>query len=445
MTSQQVIRSYLSIAGLYTFAASIIWGVNTLFLLDAGLSIEQVFIANTGYTIGTLFFEIPTGVVADTTGRRMSFLLSLVTLFITTLAYVYVGENGGGVVLVTFISIFLGLGFTFYSGAVEAWLVDALDATGYEGELDRVFARGSMVTGAAMLVGSVGGGIIGTIDLVFPYVVRAGLLAILFIIAYANMHDLGYESKPLKLNRIPAEMRQLAGASIRFGWQESHIRLLMLVSFLQAGFMMWAFYAWQPYFLDLLGEPDAIWIAGIITALLSIATIIGNAFTEWETHRSGRRTNLMIGSLAVFGICMMGVGLTNSFWIAVPLFLIAMGTTGVTMPIRQSYIHHLIPSEQRATVLSVDSMFSSGGGIISQLSLGRLAQQVGIAEGYIVGGGVSLLGLPLLFMLRNLGGEADIIIGDAGHSGGQAAHGIPEISQVDCNPHHIPESATASD
>ena len=68
----------------------------------------------------------------------------------------------------------MGLGFTFYSGAMEAWLVDALSATGYAGLLDRVFARGQQVTGAAMLVGTVGGGLLGQIDLSLPYVVRVG-------------------------------------------------------------------------------------------------------------------------------------------------------------------------------------------------------------------------------------------------------------------------------
>ena len=52
-------------------------------------------------------------------------------------------------------SILLGLGFTFFSGATEAWLVDALDATGFTGHLESVFARAQIVSGVAMLIGSV--------------------------------------------------------------------------------------------------------------------------------------------------------------------------------------------------------------------------------------------------------------------------------------------------
>src|SRR3954453_13946081 len=116
--SDRVVRHYLVISGLFTLSASVIWGVNTLFLLDAGLNIFQVFVVNSAFTVGTIFFEIPTGVVADTAGRRRSFLLSTATLMVGTLAYVGISRIGGNVWLFALASGVLGIGFTFYSGAV---------------------------------------------------------------------------------------------------------------------------------------------------------------------------------------------------------------------------------------------------------------------------------------------------------------------------------------
>ena len=84
-TPAHVVRAYLVISGLFTLAASVIWGVNTLFLLDAGLDIFEVFVANAAFTAGMVIFEIPTGVVADTGGRRRSFLLSTVVAELGTL------------------------------------------------------------------------------------------------------------------------------------------------------------------------------------------------------------------------------------------------------------------------------------------------------------------------------------------------------------------------
>lgn len=78
--ARTVQRTYLTLVLLKTLAASFIWGVNTLFLLDAGLSIAEAFAANAFYTLGMVLFEVPTGVVADTRGRRTSFLLGSATL-----------------------------------------------------------------------------------------------------------------------------------------------------------------------------------------------------------------------------------------------------------------------------------------------------------------------------------------------------------------------------
>ena len=85
--SEVIIRNYLTIVGLYTLSASVIWGVNTLFLLEAGLDIFGVFIANGVFSASMALFEIPTGVLADTRGRRVSFLLSVAILGLGTLGY----------------------------------------------------------------------------------------------------------------------------------------------------------------------------------------------------------------------------------------------------------------------------------------------------------------------------------------------------------------------
>jgi len=104
------------LAGTYTLAASLIWSVNTLFLLDAGLSIGEVFVANSIFSVGMVLFEIPTGVVADTVGRRASYLLSIVVLAVTTVMYLGAASAGSSVWVFSAISLFMGLGFTFLLG-----------------------------------------------------------------------------------------------------------------------------------------------------------------------------------------------------------------------------------------------------------------------------------------------------------------------------------------
>src|SRR6187401_2912183 len=159
-TPRSVQRTYITLILGNTLSASLIWGINTLFLLDAGLNNLEAFAANAFFTAGMMVFEVPTGVVADLRGRRVSFLVGALTLMASTLLYVLLWQIHAPFWAWAVVSVLLGLGFTFFSGAMEAWLVDALKATGYQGSLETVFGRAQIVGGVAMLAGSVLGGVI---------------------------------------------------------------------------------------------------------------------------------------------------------------------------------------------------------------------------------------------------------------------------------------------
>jgi MFS family permease len=430
ISPNRIIRNYLILVGLYTLSASLIWGVNTLFLLDSGLTILEVFIANAVFTGSMALFEIPTGVLADTRGRRTSFLLSLVVLMLGTLGYVGASEIQSGLWLFVIMSIILGLGYTFYSGAMEAWLVDALNAGGFDGDLDKVFARSAMVSGAAMLLGSISGGFLGEVDLSVPFLARSSLLGLVFIFAYFSMHDIGFTPIKASFSDLPLQMRDIARASFRYGWYQKEVRLLILAGTVQATVLAWGFHAWQPYFLALL-QNDVTWVAGVIAALISVFTILGNSIVEWLSQFCGRRTTLLLWAAGVSAVTTIGVGLAGTFWLAVGLYLFSMGAYGVITPVKQAYLHKVIPSEHRATVISFDSLLASGGSMVGQSGLGYLAQIRSLASGYVVGGATTLLAIPVLMYLRRLDSLQDYIVGDAGKSGVCAAQGLPEVATID--------------
>jgi MFS family permease len=409
---KRVIRGYLVISGLFTLSASLIWGINTLFLLDAGLSIFEVFVANAAFTAAMALFEVPTGVVADTRGRRVSFLLSEATLVVGTLAYVGVAAIGGGLVMFCLAGVILGLGYTFYSGAVEAWAVDALKATGYRGELDTVFARAGVVDGVATLVGTVSGGLLGQLDLALPYLVRALLVAMAFVVGFRTMHDIGFTPRTLELRGIVGEMRKVARAGLTFGLRTPAMRLLVMHSFLIFGFFFWAWYAWQPYFLGLL-ERDAVWVAGVIAALFSLADILGNVLVSRVARPGRRRTTILLAASAVLSAAMVATGAIQFFWVTVPLFLVGAVAVGVLTPVRQTYLHLSIPSSERATLVSFDALVGSVGSIGGQVGLGYLSQERSIPAGFVVGGLATLLGLPIFARLRARNEPADRITADA--------------------------------
>jgi len=412
MDPQRVIRSYLVINGLFTLSASLIWGINTLFLLHADLSIFEVFVANAAFTAAMALFEVPTGVVADTLGRRVSFLLSEATLAAGTLAYVGVAAIHGGLLLFCLAGVILGLGYTFYSGAVEAWLVDALKATGYQHELDGVFAKASIVASVAMIVGTVAGGLLGQINLSLPYIARTALVLMAFAVGYRTMHEIGFTPRALRLQGVVGEMRKVGRAGITYGWQAPAVRLLVMESFVTWGFFSWAWYAWQPYFLQLYGK-NAIWLSGVIASLFALAGIVGNAMVKRLAIPGRRRTTILLGAAAVSTATMVATGVIRSFWITVPVFLFGAIAGGVLQPVRQTYLHQSIPTSERATLVSFDSLVGSLGSVGGQTGLGFLSQERSIPVGFVVGGLATILALPIFGRLRALNEPADRITAEA--------------------------------
>jgi MFS family permease len=408
-TARSIQRTYLLLMLGNTLAASFIWGINTIFLLDAGLTNLEAFAANAFFTAGMVVFEVPTGIVADTVGRRASYLLGTVTLAASTLFYVLLWQVEAAFWLWAIASMLLGLGFTFFSGAVEAWLVDALNATGYTGRLETVFGRGQVVSGVAMLTGSVAGGFIAELtSLGVPFVLRGVVLVAMFAVAFALMHDVGFT--PRKGGRPLAEMRSIASASIEYGWRVPAVKWLMVQAIFTGGVGVYGFYALQPYLLELYGDPDAYQIAGLVAAIVAGAQILGGLAAPRIRQIFHRRTSALIAATALSSLALLAIGLIESFWVVIGMIVVWGLLFAATMPIRQAYMNGLIPSQQRATILSFDSLVASSGGVWVQPALGRAADVWGYATTYVLGAGISALALPFLALSRRENAPADAAI-----------------------------------
>jgi MFS family permease len=405
-------RTYYALLLGNTLAASLIWGINTIFLLDAGLSNFQAFAANAAYTAGMVLFEVPTGIVADTLGRRASYLIGTVVLAAATLLYVLLWEIEAGFGLWIVVSVLLGLGFTFFSGATEAWLVDALKATGFTGDLDAVFARGQVVMGASMLTGSVAGGFLAeATSLGVPFVGRAVILAFTFMLAWRLMHDVGFT--PERGGRPLAEMRRITSESIEYGWRVPAVKWLMVETLFSGGVGIYAFYALQPYLLELYGDPDAYQIAGLVAAIVAGAQILGGLVAPWIRRRFRRRTSALITTATLSVLTLAATGVVESFAAVLGLIVVWGLLFAATRPIRQAYLNGLIPSRQRATILSFDSLATSSGGVWTQPVLGRAADAWGYAPSYLISAGIAACGIPFLFLSRRENAPADTLRGGA--------------------------------
>ena len=404
--ARAVRRTYLVLTLLTTLAASFIWGINTLFLLDAGLNNTEAFAANAFFTAGMVLFEVPTGVVADTRGRRLSFLLGAATLLVATLLYFLMWQLKAGLWAWAIVSAALGLGFTFFSGATEAWLVDALGATGFTGQLESVYGLAQSVDGVAMLVGSVAGGYIAQFtNLGVPYLLRAAFLGVTLVVAFLFMRDIGFTPRtgetPLQAVRV------VLRGSIEGGLRNPPVRWLMLAAPFTAGVGIYAFYAFQPYLLQLYGDKSAYGIAGLAAAMIAGAQIAGGLAVPWVRRLFARRTHALIVGSVLNAAGLVVIGLVGSFLLALVLLAAWCLVLAMVAPLRGAFINGLIRSEQRATVLSFDSLMGSAGGVIAQPALGRAADAWGYGASYVVAGIVEAVAIPFAILARREDAPSD--------------------------------------
>jgi MFS family permease len=405
--ARTVERTYLALTLLTTLASSFIWGINTIFLLDAGLSNVEAFAANAFFTAGMVLFEVPTGVVADTRGRRLSYVMGTVTLVLSTLLYLLMWQVQAPFWGWAVASVLLGLGFTFFSGATEAWLVDALAATGFHGHLEHVFGRAQSVGGAAMLIGSLAGGVVAQVtNLGVPYLLRAALLGVATLVALRYMVDIGFT--PQRASPVAA-IRTVVSASVEHGFRNPPVRWLMIAGVFTGGTGIYVFYAAQPYLLELFGDPTAYSIAGLAAAIFAGVQILGGLMVPYARRLFRRRTDaLLLSGIAAVAFLLL-LGTTTSFVLALVLLSAWSLISTIARPMRATYVNGIIPSEARATVLSFDSLMTSAGGVVAQPILGRVADVSGYGFSYLVSGAINVMAIPFLLLARRERASSDLI------------------------------------
>src|SRR5260370_36396964 len=102
-----------------------------------------------------------------------------------------------------------------------------------------------MFFGAAMLVGTISGGLLGQIHLYPPYLVRAALVVPLFGLAWFGMPELGHTGRAFELRRVPAEMHPVLAAGTTDALRHPLLRPAMLASVRSMGFLFFWVYNLQ--------------------------------------------------------------------------------------------------------------------------------------------------------------------------------------------------------
>jgi MFS family permease len=221
------------------------------------------------------------------------------------------------------------------------------------------------------------------------------------------MRDLGF--KPVPHERVTRQVRNILKTSFDRGLRFPPIRWVMLAGPFGAGVGIYAFYATQPYLLQLYHNHTAYSIAGLTAAIVAGAQIAGGFLVPHIGRVFHRRTTVLITGVITTAVILIAAGLLQHFWLVVGLLVLWGLIFAAVTPVRQSYLNGLIPSEQRATVLSFDNLLASAGGVLIQPGLGKVADVWSYAASYIVAGVITLFALPFLWLARGTKATSDPI------------------------------------
>jgi hypothetical protein len=184
----------------------------------------------------------------------------------------------------------------------------------------------------------------------------------------------------------------------------------MLAAPFTMGVGFYAFYALQPYLLELYGDPDAYSIAGLAAAIIAGSQMFGGWAVNRVRRLFRRRTDALVTSTVVSVAALTLLGLMPFFAVALALLITWSVVSAIEEPIRRAFLNGLIPSQQRATVLSFDSLMGSAGGVVIQPALGRVADLSGYAASYVIAGGIQALAIPLVLLARSERAVSDPIM-----------------------------------
>ena len=259
-----------------------------------------------------------------------------------------------------------------------------------------------------MLTGSNLGGIIAQYsNLGVPYILRCLVLLINFGTAFFLMKDLGFS--PKKMKAPIAEMKNIFSKSIDHGLKNPPVRWVMLAAPFTTGVSFYIFYALQPYLLEMYGDSKAYGIAGLVAAIVATTSIAGGILAPRIRKLFGRRTTVLFTGILITGVLLIVVSQITNFWIALLLIFLWGLIFAAIMPIRQAYLNGLIPSEQRATVLSFDSLLGSSGGVVIQPTLGKSADVYGYPASYALSSLFQFAALPFIYLARRQNPKSDFI------------------------------------
>jgi MFS family permease len=402
----RVRRRFLVLSALRWFPVGLVIPVMVLLFRARGLDITTVAIVMAAYSITTAACELPTGGVADVVGRR-PVLIAASALFVVQNLVLGLGQSVPALAAGAVVG---GLARALDSGPLQAWYVEAVHSVEPQADLKPGLARGEAVEAGGLGVGALAGGALASlvpmdatggavISLSLPFLAAAAVGLVHAVALVGWVHDPPRERRgPLRqvlvgvpatiatgvrLAGRPGTLRRLTVFSACMGVTLASVELLSPVSFAHL----------------LGGEQAAAAPYSVLVTLAFFGTAVGSTLAPGLARLVRSSPRGIALSMTLAAVALTGIA-APSFALAAAAYVAMYALLGLGSPLASDLTHRAVPSAQRATILSVQSLTLQLSGVVAGLSLGALAEYVSFVAAFGVAAAVLALGSTAFVRLR---------------------------------------------
>lgn len=314
-----------------------------IFFLANSLTMTQIMILQTYYTLTILLFEIPSGVIADQTGRKKTIIFGIILQIIGLLVF-FLGQE----YLIFFLAItFWSIGISLISGADEALLFDSLKESKKENEYKKITGRKNSIAMFTYAISTIIGGILATF---YEHRSLFLLTAILFSIGF--IISLFFKEPKKHTELIEKNYLKHLTNAIKFSYTNQIVKYYIIFIGISGALSFLIYFLFQPYF-NVTKYPEL-----MITAAMTgyfIFNSFGSFFAE-KILKKIKNHHFIFLSLSLVSLGYICLYFTN-IWISLIIISITSFFTGVSWVLASNEINQNTQTHHRATVISIQNMF----------------------------------------------------------------------------------------
>ncbi len=395
MVPNNKIRIFYLLSFLGGFYFNIVAPLFIIFGFSLGFTIAQIGILLGACRFSIFIFEIPTGIFADSYGRKKSVLLCYFLSIFSSFIYFF----SSNFYFLLFGSVINGLALTFMSGAFEALLVDSLKLSDQESFSNKVFVRLGVVSTLGFITGGLIGSGIAYFNLRYIWLLQSVIAILAFILSWKFLEEKFYPREILieQKNFIEIIFSKIKNPLTSI-FCNKQIFLMFFIAILMALASALYLISWPIIFKDLLSIP--IYYFGLISSVAGFFFLGGSLLAEKFSLEKGT-VNTLLFFLFLMGLLFAIFGFSKSIVLSLGSFILIDFFNGGFMPLFYSLLNKFIPSPQRATILSFYSLAGEGSSGIGEIIAGGLLTIFIAPDIVLLSSILILLVLILFFKLKN--------------------------------------------